>query len=95
MAGILGPSSTIRNYPAAIMNEQEQRDLAARIILDAMGVCIEKNVSAEVVNLVTLSAAVTQFVTHFGEEATATILESLPEKVRAGAFSHPSATGRA
>lgn len=77
------------------MDEQEQRDLAAGIILDAMKACLEKNVSAEVVNLVTLSAAVTQFVIHFGEEATATILESLPEKVRAGAFSDPGATGRA
>ena len=44
----------------------------------------------DVVKLVTLSAAVTNFVNDYGEEATAGIVESLPEKIRNGAFSQGS-----
>lgn len=69
------------------MDEQEQRDIAAKKILEAMQAAIEQGASPDVVKLVTLSAAVTNFVNDYGEEATASIIETLPEKVRAGAFS--------
>lgn len=75
------------------MEEREQRDLAAQMILQAMQDAIDKGVPADVVKLVTLSAAVTNFVTDYGEEATASIIESLPEKVRSGAFSQPGRGG--
>ncbi len=71
------------------MEEQEQRDLAAKMVLEAMQSAIDKGVSSDVVKLVTLSAAVTNFVSDYGEEATASIIETLPEKVRSGAFSQP------
>ena len=71
------------------MDEHQQRDFAAKKVLEAMHAAISEGVSPEVVKLVTLSAAVTNFVTDYGEDATAEILESLPEKVRNGAFSTP------
>ena len=74
------------------MDEHEQRDLAARKILTAMQAAIDEGASAEVVKLVTLSAAVTNFVNDYGEDATAGILETLPEKVRGGAFSQAAGT---
>lgn len=72
------------------MDEQEQRDIAAKKVLEAMQAAIEQGASPDVVKLVTLSAAVTNFVNDYGEEATASIIETLPEKVRAGAFSNPA-----
>lgn len=72
------------------MDEHKQRDVAAQKILQAMQGAIDEGVSPDVVKLVTLSAAVTNFVNDYGEEATANIIESLPEKVRAGAFSQSS-----
>ena len=75
------------------MDEHEQRDVAAKKILTAMQEAINEGASAEVVKLVTLSAAVTNFVNDYGEDATAGILETLPAKVRDGAFSQ--ATGDA
>lgn len=72
------------------MDEHEQRDLAAKKILEAMQSAIDEGAEADVVKLVTLSAAVTNFVNDYGEEATAGIVESLPEKIRNGAFSHGS-----
>jgi hypothetical protein len=71
------------------MDEQQQRDLAAKKILEAMQSAIDEGAEPDVVKLVTLSAAVTNFVNDYGEEATAGIIESLPEKVRNGAFSQP------
>jgi hypothetical protein len=73
------------------MDEQQQRDVAAKKVLEAMQSAIDEGVEPDVVKLVTLSAAVTNFVNDYGEEATAGIIESLPEKVRNGAFSQPSA----
>ena len=73
----------------APLDEEKQRDLAASHILQAMQKSLEEGVESEVMKLVTLSAAVTGLVTDYGEEATASILESLPEKVRAGAFTAP------
>jgi hypothetical protein len=73
------------------IDENQQRDLAAKKILTAMQEAIDEGASAEVVKLVTLSAAVTNFVNDYGEDATAGILETLPEKVRAGAFSQKNA----
>ena len=75
------------------MDEHQQRDVAAKKILTAMQEAIDEGASAEVVKLVTLSAAVTNFVNDYGEDATAGILETLPEKVRNGAFSQRSAEG--
>jgi hypothetical protein len=75
------------------MDEHEQRDLAAKKILTAMQEAIDEGASAEVVKLVTLSAAVTNFVNDYGEDATAGILETLPEKVRGGAFSQSNGDG--
>lgn len=72
------------------MDEHQQRDLAAKKILAAMQDAIDEGATADVVKLVTLSAAITNFVNDYGEEATAGILESLPEKVRKGAFSQRS-----
>ena len=72
------------------MDEQQQRDVAAKKVLEAMQSAIDEGVEPDVVKLVTLSAAVTNFVNDYGEEATAGIIESLPEKVRNGAFSQPS-----
>lgn len=77
------------------MDEHQQRDIAAQKILEAMQAAIDAGVSPDVVKLVTLSAAVTNFVNDYGEEATAGIIETLPEKVRDGAFSHPSRNGSA
>jgi len=71
------------------MDEHQQRDVAAKKVLEAMHAAITEGVAPEVVKLVTLSAAVTNFVSDYGEEATAEILESLPDKVRSGAFSTP------
>ncbi len=68
------------------MDEIEQRDIAAEKILQAMKDSVDSGAAPEVVKLVTLSAAITQFVSTVGEEATANLLESLPEKVRGGAF---------
>ena len=68
------------------MDEHQQRDLAAQRILEAMQNAIDEGASSEVVKLVTLSAAVTNFVSDYGEEATASIVESLPDKIRNGAF---------
>jgi len=68
------------------MDEHQQRDLAAQKILEAMQAAMDEGASSEVVKLVTLSAAVTNFVTDYGEEATANIVESLPEKIRGGSF---------
>ncbi len=72
------------------MDEHEQRDLAAKKILQAMQSAIDEGAESDVVKLVTLSAAVTNFVNDYGEEATAGIVESLPEKIRNGAFSQGS-----
>jgi len=72
------------------MEEHEQRDLAAKKILQAMQSAIDDGAEPDVVKLVTLSAAVTNFVNDYGEEATAGIVESLPEKIRNGAFSQGS-----
>jgi len=72
------------------MDEHQQRDIAAKKILTAMQEAIDEGASAEVVKLVTLSAAVTNFVNDYGEDATADILATLPEKVRNGAFSQRS-----
>lgn len=72
------------------MDEHEQRDLAAQKVLQAMQSAIDEGCSPDVVKLVTLSAAVTNFVNDYGEEATAGIIESLPDKVRNGAFSQGS-----
>jgi hypothetical protein len=71
------------------MREEEQRDVAASHILQAMQKSLEDGVQPEVMKLVTLSAAVTGLVSDYGEEATASILESLPEKVRSGHFTAP------
>lgn len=71
------------------MDEKQQRDMAAQKVLEAMQEAIEAGASADVVKLVTLSAAVTNFVSDYGEEATASIIETLPEKIRSGAFSQP------
>ncbi len=71
------------------MDENQQRDIAARKVLEAMQSAIDEGASSDVVKLVTLSAAITNFVNDLGEEATANILETLPEKVRNGAFSQP------
>jgi hypothetical protein len=92
----LGRAPARRAAPASdkdpdTMDEHEQRDVAAKKILTAMQEAINEGASAEVVKLVTLSAAVTNFVNDYGEDATAGILETLPEKVRGGAFSQ--ATG--
>lgn len=75
------------------MDEHQQRDIAAKKILTAMQEAIDEGADSEVVKLVTLSAAITNFVNDYGEEATAGILETLPEKVRGGAFSQKSAGG--
>lgn len=75
------------------MDEQQQRDVAAKRVLEAMQSAMEEGASSDVVKLVTLSAAITNFVNDLGEEATASILETLPEKVRNGAFSQPSNDG--
>ncbi len=75
------------------MDEHQQRDVAAKKILTAMQEAIDEGASAEVVKLVTLSAAVTNFVNDYGEDATAGILETLPEKVRNGAFSQRAPEG--
>jgi hypothetical protein len=72
------------------MEEHEQRDLAAKKILEAMQSAIDEGAEGDVVKLVTLSAAITNFVNDYGEEATAGIVESLPEKIRSGAFSQGS-----
>lgn len=72
------------------MDEHEQRDIAAKKVLEAMQSAIDEGVEADVVKLVTLSAAVTNFVNDYGEEATANIVESLPDKIRAGSFSQGS-----
>lgn len=77
------------------MDEYKQRDVAAQKILEAMQSAIDEGVAPDVVKLVTLSAAVTNFVSDYGEEATANIIETLPEKVRAGAFSQGSADSTA
>lgn len=71
------------------MDEHQQRDVAAKKVLEAMQAAISEGVSPDVVKLVTLSAAVTNFVSDYGEDATAEILQSLPDKVRNGAFSTP------
>lgn len=75
------------------MDEHQQRDIAAQKILEAMQQAIDEGVSPDVVKLVTLSAAVTNFVNDYGEEAAASIIETLPEKVRGGAFSQPGRDG--
>jgi hypothetical protein len=77
------------------MTEEEQRDIAATEILSAMQSCVERGVESEVLETVALSAALTAFVSAHGEEATAAIIESLPEKIRAGAFSGEANPGRA
>jgi len=77
------------------MDENQQRDIAARKVLEAMQSAIDEGASSDVVKLVTLSAAITNFVNDLGEEATANILETLPEKVRNGAFSQPGRNGPA
>ncbi|SDF42487.1 hypothetical protein SAMN05216241_10154 [Limimonas halophila] len=75
------------------MDEHQQRDLAAQRILEAMQSAIDEGASSEVVKLVTLSAAVTNFVSDYGEEATANIVESLPDKIRNGAFTRQESGG--
>lgn len=75
------------------LDEHQQRDIAAKKVLEAMQKAIDEGASSDVVKLVTLSAAITNFVNDLGEEATAGILETLPEKVRSGAFSQPGRDG--
>lgn len=93
LPGAASPANREGQTMAEEMDEHQQRDIAAQKILEAMQAAIDAGVSPDVVKLVTLSAAVTNFVNDYGEEATAGIIETLPEKVRNGAFSQPARDG--
>lgn len=66
--------------------EAEQQKMAIETLLGAFEQLIAGGVDRERLVIVALSATLNQMVAVFGEEKTAAIMETVPEKLRSGHF---------
>ena len=67
--------------------EEEQKQLALRLILDAWDTALKQNVPPELLASSAIFAALTDMVAIHGEKPVATMLADLPQRVLDGEFS--------
>lgn len=69
-----------------ILPEDEQKQLALRIILEAWEDALAQRVSAEMVASSAIFAALTDMIEHYGEESVAEMVAEWPDRIRDGEF---------
>jgi hypothetical protein len=69
------------------MNDDEQKKVALRLILDAWDAALKKGVKPELLATTAIFAALTDLVAIHGEEPVANMLQDLPTRVLAKEFS--------
>ena len=69
-----------------ILQEDEQKQLALRIILEAWEDALAQRVSAEMVASSAIFAALTDMIEHYGEESVAEMVAEWPDRIRDGEF---------
>lgn len=68
------------------LDEEEQKRIALDILLEAWDRALAQDVEPEVLATAAIYAALTDMVDLYGEEPVATLVESLPERIRDGEF---------
>ena len=67
-------------------DQERQKRIALNLVLDAWEEAMSQGVEPEIVATVAITAAVTDMVDRHGEESMAQIMESLPDRIRAGEY---------
>lgn len=68
------------------MSEEQQKKLALDLFLDAWDKAAEAGVEADLLCEVMIYMAITDLVADRGEDTTADMLDTLPERIRDGEF---------
>tara|TARA_Y100000588_G_scaffold393748_1_gene510973 strand:- start:4750 stop:5010 length:261 start_codon:yes stop_codon:yes gene_type:complete len=69
-----------------LLPEDEQKQLALRIILEAWEDALAQGVSAEMIASSAIFAALTDMIEHYGEEAVAEMVAEWPGRIRNSEF---------
>ncbi len=72
---------------ALIEDDREERQLALEYIAEAWNNAEEDGVEQRALAHASLFAGITTLVRNYGEEAAATLIAALPERIRAGDYS--------
>jgi len=68
------------------LSEQEQRQIALDLLLEAWHSAMDKGVDPEVLSKTAIFAGLSDMVGAYGERAVAEMTEDLPARIRAGDF---------
>lgn len=68
------------------LDEEEQKKIALDLLLEAWDQALAQDVEPEVLATAAIYAALTDMVDLYGEESVATLVESLPARIREGEF---------
>ncbi len=69
-----------------ILPEDEQKQIALRLMLEAWDSAVDQGASAEIVASSAIFAALTEMIDTYGEETVADMVAEWPERIREGEF---------
>ncbi len=68
------------------LSENEQRQVALRLLLDAWNSAIDQGIDKDVVASTAMFAALSDMIGAYGEDSVADLTTELPERIRKGDF---------
>ena len=72
----------------AFLAEDEQKQLALKVILEAWEDALSQGVAAEIVASSAIFAALTDMIEHYGEESVAEMVAEWPDRIRTVSYTH-------
>jgi hypothetical protein len=77
---------TVDGIDVLASEEREERQLALEYVAEAWNEAEDDGISSQALAHASLFAAITSMVEHHGEQATAELIASLPERIRHGEY---------
>lgn len=76
----------VSDQDEAFLAEDEQKQLALKVILEAWEDALSQGVAAEIVASSAIFAALTDMIEHYGEESVAEMVAEWPDRIRNSEF---------